>query len=187
MKTSPAYGNVFTKKHGLYCLSHLLFFCFLVSCSLLFAQNLFLLFFNLPQFLTLWKVNGEGRPQNGQNIMWGKNTEKTGAQKTPKCHKGNPPKEPIPLSSRVVFPSPPENLSLLCCCRVGPHHSSNQTSTDVWSGRRRLGICNGSVSHVLAPFQQVTSRVATGAVGSSTIWPTGHCHSMALQMMQSDC
>ena len=70
-----------------------------------------------------------------------------------------PTEEPIPLSH-------PRTCR---CCVVAVwvlYHSSNQASTDAWSGlqcgnsRRLLGIYSGSVSHVLAPCQQVTSRVA---------------------------
>ena len=53
------------------------------------------------------------------------------------------------------FPSPPDNVSLLCCCRVGP-----PTVRTTRNCRRLSGIHSGSVSHVLAPCQQVTSRVA---------------------------
>ena len=57
------------------------------------------------------------------------------------------------------FPSPPENL-LLCCCRVGPPPQFEPSGLQCGNSRRWLGICSGSVSHVLAPFRQVTSRVA---------------------------
>ncbi len=66
---------------------------------------------------------------------------------------------------RNQFLGPP-----ICRCCVSPvwvlHHSSNQALTDAWSGlqcsnsRLWLGICNGSTSHVLVPFRQVTSWVA---------------------------
>ena len=58
-------GEVFTKKHGLYCLSHPVVVLLLLS-FLLFSMFVSL-FFELPSFLTLWKVNGEGGPRNGQN------------------------------------------------------------------------------------------------------------------------
>ena len=42
--------------------------------------------------MTLCMVNGQGGPKKKPNVVWGKNTEKTGenreAQKNPKCHKG---------------------------------------------------------------------------------------------------
>ena len=76
-----------------------------------------------------------------------------------------PTVEPIPWS-RVVSRA----HQRICRCCVAAvwvlHHSSNQASTDAWSGlkcgnsRRWLGICSGSVSHVFVPFRQVTSQVA---------------------------
>ena len=74
--------------------------------------------------------------------------------------------EPIPWSFRVVSRA---HRRICRCCVAAVwvlHHSSNQASTDAWSGlqcgnsRPWLGICSGSVSHVLVPFRQVTSRVA---------------------------
>ena len=53
--------------------------------------------------MTLWKVNGQGGPKKKNKMSHGVKTpkkwENTGAQKNPKCHKGqnrtcsNPPKK----------------------------------------------------------------------------------------------
>ena len=68
-----------------------------------------------------------------------------------------PTEERIPWSLRVVSRA---HRRICRCCVVAVwvlHHSSNEASTDAWSGlqcgnsRPWLGICSGSVSHVLVP------------------------------------